>query len=107
MKIAASAPPKRFASAAKIEPIESVSVSAQADYGTTIVSARFLAVAAMVPVIVIAASAMNQKPRAGKVGPVFGGIVPVAIKSWRMPKPTQKDPHVPCMAVAIASRAAL
>ena len=41
----------------------------------------------------------------GKVGPVFGGIVSVAIKSWRMPKPTQKDAHVPCMAVANASRA--
>src|SRR6185312_15851484 len=61
--------------------------------------------AASVPLSVIAARTMNQYPRGTKVLPVGGVIVWFATRNQKIPYAIQNDPHVPCIAVASASRA--
>src|SRR5579872_1359261 len=62
------------------------------------------AAAAHMPIQVMAASAMNQSPIAGKAT-VGLGKLPLRNAHWSKPKPIQNEPQVPCMAVATASRA--
>jgi hypothetical protein len=67
---------------------------------------RLSASAARNPDAVIAPSAKNQNPSSGLWNHGVGACsAPAAIMMLRIPYASQNAPHMPCMAVAIASRA--